>query len=41
MFVDRAISDAMFIETEPDQERRFNTGRIIPEKVKRGDSISE
>ena len=41
MFVDRAIGDAVFIDTEPDQKRGLNTGRIKPEKIERGDSMSE
>ena len=41
MFVYRTIGGAVFIDTEPDEERRFNAGRIKPEEVERGNPISE
>ena len=41
MLVYRAVGHAVFIDAEPDQERRLNSGRVKSEKVERGDSVSE
>src|SRR5205807_9019910 len=39
MFVYRAIGNAVFIDAEPNQERRLNRSRVKSVEVERGDSV--
>ena len=41
MLVDRSIGHSVFIDTEPDQQDRLNSGCVKSEEVKRGDSVPE